>query len=205
MHSGTRCQQVLTISAALVLCCLAGCADLGPYTWVNDYTDAVAPADGYVIANGDVLQVRVFNQDNLSTKAKVRSDGRISLPLLNDVVAAGYTPSVLGQQLETRLKDFIKLPVVTVSVEESRPVSVLVAGEVPKQGTVALDANAGVLTALLAAGGLSDFAHRDRIFVVRPQPNATPVRIRFSWKELLRAQDKSASFKLRADDMVVVE
>ncbi len=112
---------------------------------------------------------------------------------------------MLGQQLETRLKEFLKLPVVTVSVEESRPLSVLVAGEVAKPGAVTLDAGAGVLPALLAAGGPGDFAHKDRIFVLRPVANGAPLRIRFNWRALLRAQDRTAAFKLRTGDTVVVE
>ena len=201
------CRRSLLFAAALSCWSLLACADLGPFVWADQFVDPSAPSDGsYVIGNGDVLSVRVFNQEGMTTKAKVRSDGKISLPLLNDVTAAGYTPAVLGQQLETRLKDFIKLPIVTVSVEESRPLTVLVAGEVAKQGQVLLEAGAGLLPALLAAGGLNDFAHKDRIFVVR-QVNASgaPTRIRFSWQELLRAQDKSAAFKLRNGDTVVVE
>jgi len=186
---------------------MPACADLGPYVWNEQFSDPQAPADGgYVISNGDVLQIRVFNQENMTTKARVRSDGKISIPLLNDVAAAGYTPAVLGQQLETRLKDFIKLPIVTVSIEESKPLAVLVAGEVSRQGQVSLDPGSGVLPALLAAGGLTDFAHKDRIFVVRQLPGVSPpVRIRFIWEALLRAQDRSAAFRLHSGDTIVVE
>jgi polysaccharide biosynthesis/export protein len=186
---------------ALALCGLLACADVGKFVWVQDYVPPPDP-QGFVLGPGDVVLVRMFGQEAFTTRARIRSDGRISLPLLNDVDAAGYTPASLGQQLDTRYKDFVKVPAVTVSVEDAQPLQLPVAGEVGKPGVVAADRGATLLTVLLQAGGLTDFAHRDRIFVVRRAPQ--PVRIRFSWKELLRDGD-GGRFQLRTGDLVVVE
>ena len=126
------------IFAGAALATLCSCADLGKFVWVTEYRAPTTSADAQgVIAEGDLIQIRVFGQDSLATRARVRSDGHISMPLLNEVVAAGFTPAVLAQQLETRLKEFYKLPVVTISLEETKPLSIPVAGEVVRPGVMA--------------------------------------------------------------------
>jgi polysaccharide export outer membrane protein len=193
------------VVTALSLGILGACAtSSGNFTPVSAYQEPPAPpTSGYVIQPGDLLQIRVFNQPDMSTRAKVRDDGKVSVPFLNDVVAAGFTPNALAQQLQQRLKEFINAPVVTVSLEESRPFSVSVLGEVNKPGVYAVPVGAGVLHALAAAGGFTQYASRDRIFVVREVPQRA--RIRFQFNELTEATGKAAAFRLRAGDTVVVE
>jgi polysaccharide export outer membrane protein len=145
----------------------------------------------------------VFNQPDMSARAKVRDDGKVSVPFLNDVTAAGLTPTALARQLQTKLKEFINAPVVTVSLEEARPFSVAVIGEVTKAGVYTVPAGAGVLQALAAANGFTQYATRDRIFVVRESPQRA--RIRFTYDQLAHAEGKAATFRLRAGDTVVVE
>jgi polysaccharide biosynthesis/export protein len=191
--------------AAALLVAVGGCANLGQYTWVDQYRDPQPPAKPtpYVLAPGDVVQVRVFNQEGMSARTRVRSDGKISLPFLNDVEAEGLEPKVLAQQLQVRLKDFINDPVVTVSVEEPRQMQIVVVGEVSHPGVIGLPPAAGVLPALVLAGGLTDFAHDDRIFVVRRDP--APARIRFTYRSLLAAGGAAGAFRLTPGDVVVVE
>ena len=181
----------------------AACSGPGKYVWVDDYAESGQVEKPYVIVPGDILQVRVFNQDQLSTRARVRSDGKITLPLLNDVTAIGLTPVELGKQLHDGLRSFVKDPLVTVSVEESGPPSVYVIGEVVKPGAYALDRASGVLSALVNAGGLTQDASTDRIFVLRQAPSA--VRIRFSYEALVRLAGRAPAFRLRPGDIVVVE
>jgi polysaccharide export outer membrane protein len=189
--------------AALAL--LGACAtDGGVSIPVNEYQDPPAPPQsGYVIQTGDTLQVRVFNQPDMSARVRVRDDGKVSIPFLNDVTAVGLTPNALAQQIQARLKEFINAPVVTIFLEEPRPFSISVIGEVTKAGVYALPPGAGVLQALAAAGGLSQYASKDRIFVVRDTP--TRARIRFEFEQLTRAEGKAATFRLRLGDIVVVE
>jgi polysaccharide biosynthesis/export protein len=199
-------QRPRALLGFIAWCWLVSCAtNSGTFTWVNDYVDPPAPADGggYVIQPGDLLQIRVFNQPDMSTRARVREDGKVSVPFLNDVIAAGFTPNALAHELQTRLKDYINAPVVTVSLEEPRPFSVAVMGEVSKPGVYAVPHGAGVLQALAAAGGFTQYASRDRIFVVRDLPQRA--RIRFNYEELSLAQGKAAAFRLRVGDTVVVE
>jgi polysaccharide export outer membrane protein len=185
---------------------LSSCANLGQYVWVASYQDPHPPAatPAYVLGAGDVVYVRVYNQEGMSAKTKVRSDGKISLPFLNDVQAEGYTPNVLAEQLEARLKDFVNKPIITVSVEEQRHIQVAVVGEVGKQGVLDLSADAGVLQALATAGGLNELAHSDRIFVIRYE-NGQPARIRFAYKDLLHAVPPASTFRLRSGDQIAVE
>jgi polysaccharide export outer membrane protein len=118
------------------------------------------------------------------------------------VDAAGYPPGVLAQQLQTRFKDYVNLPVVTVSLEEPAPLHVSVVGEVARPGLYTLDSGARVLEALAQSGGLTEFAHKDRVFVLRGVP---PVRVRFSWEMLQHGDPPAAAFRLRTGDAVVVE
>ena len=189
----------------LALVAWAGCADLGQYVWVADYREAKAPPtdNAYVLAAGDVISIRVYDQEAMSARGKIRPDGKISLPFLKDVQAEGYTPPVLAEQLEARLKDYVNKPRVTVSVEDQRQLTISIVGDVAHQGAITVPIDSGVLGALAAAGGLTDLAHRDRIFVVRNDP--TPIRIRFKWGELQHAVGAGAAFKLRAGDTIVVE
>jgi len=133
----------------------------------------------------------------------VRQDGKVSLPLLGDVQAAGLTPGELAMQLQEALKRYINYPNVTVAVAETRPLVVPVVGEVAKPGQYMLEKGAGVLEALAAAGGFTDFAHRDRIFVLRREPKL--VRIRFTFEALSRGQGQATALQLQAGDVVVVE
>jgi polysaccharide export outer membrane protein len=188
-----------------VLVLVASCKSLGEYVWVTEYQDPKPPpANGsYVLGAGDVISVRVYNQEGMSAKGKIRTDGKISLPFLNDVQAEGYTPAVLAEQLEARFKDYVNKPVVTVSVDDQRLMPIAVVGDVGHQGTLMLPPDSGVLAALAAAGGLTELARRDRIFVIRYDPK--PIRIRFNWEDLQHAVGAAGTFRLRAGDQIVVE
>jgi polysaccharide export outer membrane protein len=118
-----------SLNAVAALALLGACATGGTSTPVNDYQEPPeAPQSGYTIQSGDVLQVRVFNQPDMSTRVRVRDDGKVSIPFLNDVTAVGMAPNALAQQIQTRLKEFINAPVVTISLEETRPFSISVIG-----------------------------------------------------------------------------
>ena len=188
-----------------LLLAAAACAPSGPYVWADDYIAAVEkqPPQPYSIAVGDLVAIRVFAHDDLSAKEKVRDDGKISLPILKDVDAAGLSPQALGEQVRTRLKDYVNAPVVTVVVEESRPLTIPVLGEVTHPGQYTVEKGAGVLEALASAGGLTDYAHRDRIFVLRRQ--SPPLRIRTTFTGLSQGQGRASELRLQPGDRVIVE
>jgi len=207
-HTGAA-RRALTFGVGLAVAVLfanGGCAGPGSYVWVSDLPPDLTsrPSEqGYLIRDGDVVSVRVFNQDALSTRAKVRSDGRIAMPVLGDVEVRGRKPSALKGELEARLKDYVNAPSVTVSVEEFQPITVSVLGEVTKAGSFALDPRASLAQVLANAGGLTDYASKDRIFVVRTLPK--PLRVRFTYDDVTRGIAPSSGFVLHDGDLVVVE
>jgi polysaccharide export outer membrane protein len=183
---------------------LAGCGSgPGTFVWPSQLPANEAAGDSaYFIGPGDVVSVKVYGQDGMSTHGKVRSDGKISVPFLGDVNVAGKTPATLAKEMETGLKSYVTTPNVTVSVDEFQPITVSVIGEVAHPGTVAIDRNTGLLQVLANAGGLTENANRDGIYLLRGAP--VPRRIRFTY-ELLTRDLSLAAFRLHAGDIVVVE
>jgi len=194
--------SLLAVStAALFTACASGKGGSIP---VEQYKEEAATGTGeYIIAVGDMLGVQVFDQAQISGRMRVRSDGRISVPFVNEVQAAGKTPLALAAELEAGLKAVVLNPRVTVVVEESRPLTISVLGEVAKPGTQQFERESGVAQALAAAGGLTNFAHRDRIFVVRTTPK--PARIHFTYEAITRKVGPASTFRLRPGDVVIVE
>jgi polysaccharide biosynthesis/export protein len=186
----------------------AGCRHADTFRWVDDMGDSGPSHAKYEIHPGDVLGIRVWNQDSMSPgKVRVRADGKISVPFLGDIQAEGLSPGELGEQLEGKLKSFIVKPVVTVTLEETRPMRVPIVGEVAKPGVYDLEAGAGVLAALAAAGGMTEYAGRDSIFVLRRAQTAQDrqLRIRFTYEALIHGRGRAAAFQLQSGDLVVVE
>lgn len=174
----------------------------GEFVWVDKYEPA-ATVRGGTIRPGDLVDVRVLGQDQLSAKGRVRSDGEISLPFLGDLKAAGESPSALRGLIEERLKEFVKSPVVTVTLEEVAPAPISILGEVTRPGKYPYEPGMGLLDALAQVGGLTEYAHQDRLFVLREKP--TPTRIRFDARLLLRGEGRGMSFLLEPGDVVVAE
>jgi polysaccharide export outer membrane protein len=194
------------IACAAVLLAASGCKGAGSYVWVQDLpSQAISQSvgGGYVIAIGDLVNVKVFGQEEMSVKAKVRRDGRLAIPFVGDLEVQGKRPAAIAKELEERLKMYVNSPKITVVVEESQPVTVAVVGEVAKPNTVTIDTNGGVLQAIANAGGLTDYADKDHIFVLRKYP--AQLRIRFTYDALAGHDPKAAAFTLQGGDVVVVE
>jgi polysaccharide export outer membrane protein len=202
-----RDRNLIVLCGALAAAVLApACGHTGKYVWVDQYGTAAPAAPEYIVGPGDVLSVRVLGHEEMSSRVRVRSDGRISLPLLNDLEVAGKTPEAVGEKLRDAWTDYVKNPVVTVTVDEPRPLLVSITGEVTRPGVYPLEAPAGVLQAIASAGGLSQFAHEDQIYVLRRiTENTPPVRIRFTYRALAHAEGQSGTFSLQRNDLVVVE
>ena len=178
------------------------CGGTGPYIWVDSLPASASGGGDVLIADGDVLNVRVFNQDPLSTKERVRADGRISIPVIGEVVARGKRPAQLAAEIQDRLKDIVKVPSVIVTFEQGAELKISVVGEVRNSGVFPIEAGSNVLQALAAAGGLTDYADGDKVFVVR---KSLAQRVRFRYTDLRSQDPKSIQFILQAGDVVVVE
>ncbi len=184
---------------------LLACAGAGQYVWFHELPASEQGQVGgdYIIGIGDSINIRVYEQDSLSGELKVRSDGKVALPLAGEVTAAGKRPLELSHELEGRLKEFVVSPRVTVNVTEARPVTVTTVGEVGTVGAVTLEQPARLVDALARAGGLNDYADTSKIFVLRQFPSFR--RIRFEWRAVERNEQGAAAFQLRNGDVVVVE
>jgi polysaccharide export outer membrane protein len=158
---------------------------------------------GYRIGPEDVLQVVVWKNDALTRTVPVRPDGMISLPLLDDVQAAGLTPLELRDLLAKRLTEYIPSPEVSVIVTEVRSLKVSVLGQVMKPGRYELRSWATVLDILAMAGGFTDYAARSRIVVLRPEGRAMK-RLPFNYDRAAADGAGQVNFYLRPGDIVLV-
>jgi polysaccharide biosynthesis/export protein len=138
-----------------------------PFRSSAQQASPVEPADPYLIGPEDVIEVAVWNNAELSRTVPVRPDGKISLPLLHDVQAGGLTPTQLRTAITSSLAHFVAEPVVSVIVREVHSVKVTVIGEVKTPGRYEVRSRTTVLDVLAMAGGLSQYAARARITVLR--------------------------------------
>lgn len=166
---------------------------------------ATAPTagGGYVISPGDVLDVQVWQEPNVSKAVPVRPDGKISLPLLDDVQAAGLTASALTADLTERLKKFISDPQVTVIVSQVNSQRIYITGEVNRGGTYPLEPGMTVLQGLASAGGFTAFANVKKIYVMR-QENGKQVKYPFNYKAAIKGKDAGQNILLQPGDTIVV-
>jgi polysaccharide biosynthesis/export protein len=181
---------------------LAACTGPGTYVWFSALP-AEALSGEYLINVGDIVSIRVLSHEEMTTRVRIRADGRIALPIIGEIEARGKRPSALRSEIETRLKDYIVTPTVTLNIDETQAAHIVVLGEVVHAGVFPLEPNARIADALALSGGVTEYATRDRIFVVRTLPDR--MRIRFTYEAVIRDNGHAIAFRLHPDDVVVVE
>jgi len=194
---------LVSLSIASILSGTAPClaqhretADAGPLIGEQEY----------VIGPEDVLDIAVWNNKDMSRTVPVRPDGRISLPLLNDVQAAGLTPTQLKDALHTALAPYMPTPELSVIVRAVHSFKVAVIGEVKTPGRYEFGSVATVLDVLAMAGGLTEFAVRDRVVILRREGSTTR-QIPFNYTKLTRndaAKGLQDNFCLKPGDIILV-
>jgi polysaccharide biosynthesis/export protein len=157
----------------------------------------------YQVAPGDVLKIAVWKEPELSSEAFVRLDGRITVPLLGDLSAAGRTPNDLAAEIQSRLSKFIEIPQVTVSVAQAISARFYIVGEVHASGAYPLSSRITVLQALALAGGFREFAKREGIVIIRRRVDRQ-VAIPFNFKDIESGQKLEQNIFLEAGDTIVV-
>jgi polysaccharide export outer membrane protein len=165
---------------------------------------ASAAGSDYVIGPEDVLQVTVWKNDNLSRVVPVRPDGKISLPLLHDVQAAGLTAMQLRDKVSRALAEFMPNPEVSVIVTDIRSFRVSVMGEVQRPGVLLLKSSTTVLEAIAMAGGFRDFASPSKIVVVRRDAAGQSQKIPFNYNKAIRNGETEDNIVLKTGDVIVV-
>jgi polysaccharide biosynthesis/export protein len=160
------------------------------------------PAE-YTIGTDDVLSIVFWRDKDLSSDVTVRPDGNISIPLINEIRAAGLTPTQLRDRITEEAKRYIEDPTVTVVVKVINSRKVFITGEVKKPGPYVLTVPTTVLQLISLAGGLDDYAKSDKITIVRSE-DGKPVSYRFNYKEVLDQKKLTQNIELKPGDTVIV-
>lgn len=162
------------------------------------------PSAEYIIGNGDILEVVTWREPDFSRDAiTVRLDGKISFPLLNDVQAAGKTPTQLKTIIEKGLKEYVSAPTVTVTVVNAASKRFYILGEVAHTGEFPLVKDLTVLQAFAIAGGFTEWASKKEIILFRHEGGKEKV-IQINYKDIIKDKDFSQNVKLQADDTIIV-
>jgi polysaccharide biosynthesis/export protein len=167
-------------------------------------TSAGEASESFVIGANDVLSVDVWKEPEISRAVPVRSDGRISLPLVGEVQASGRTPRQLEQEIATKLRDYISEPEVTVIVQEIKSQRFNVLGNVAKPGSYLLTNSMTVLDAIAVAGGFRDFAKQKSIYILRHNSDGRESRVAFNYKDVIKGKNSSQNVILEPRDTIVV-
>ena len=158
----------------------------------------------YKIGSGDILEIVTWKEPDFSREEiMVRLDGKISFPLLNDVQAAGLTPLDLKNNIETKLKDFVGTPVVTVTVKSPQSQKFYILGEVARTGEYQLVKKLTVLQAFALAGGFTEWASKKEIILFRHEDSREKI-IRINYKDIVKGKDFSQNILIKADDTIIV-
>ena len=207
----------MKVRMAIAMLLLAGVAHAAVWPWhqskgkqdptAPDATTAEAatppsPAPSYLIGAEDTLHISVWKEPELTATLPVRADGKISLPLLNDVPAAGLTPMQLAASIKGGLKKYVNDPRVTVVVTQMNSQKFFVTGEVQHTGALSLVPNMTVLQAL-SSSGLTQFANTKKIYVLR-SVNGVQQKLPVNYKRLVKGQAMAQNILLKPGDTVVV-
>lgn len=194
----------------LVCASLAGAATSGTSFAAGAPPQASATASGsttptdYLIGDDDVLEINVWNEPDLKQSLPVRSDGKITLPLIGEIQAAGETPSQLQHTIAAKLKAYITNPAVTVMVLQMNSRKFNILGRVAKPGSYPLTATTTVLDAIAEAGGFQDFAKQKDIYILRKSSAGRETRLAFNYKAVIKGQHAEENIVLEPHDTVVV-
>jgi polysaccharide export outer membrane protein len=161
------------------------------------------PPPGYVIGPEDVLSIYFWREKDLSGDVIVRPDGRISLPLMNEFEAAGLTPDQLREKIMAVADKYIQDPNLTILVKQINSRRVYITGMVNKSGPYSLMAPTTVVQLIAMAGGLQDYAHKNKIVVMRNE-NGKSVSYRFNYEEVIDGKNLKQNIELKPGDTVIV-
>ena len=205
IRSWHRLVSVLALTAASAVCASAAGQNAAarPASAVAPAAAAAPSADEYVIGPDDVLSISFWREKDLSADVTVRPDGKVTVPLLNDVMASGRTPEQLRDAIQQMARAFLEDPTPTVVVKEIKSRRVFITGQVEKPGPYPLNDRLTVLQLIAVAGGLKEFADGKSITVMRTV-NGRVVALPFNYRDVVRRKHLDQNVELRPGDTVVV-
>jgi len=164
-----------------------------------------AVSSEYIIGAEDVLEITVWRNADLSKVVQVRPDGRVSMPIIRDIVAVGKTPSQLAEEMTNKLKEYVQNPVVAISLKEVNSSNIFVLGEVAHPGKFPLKSKTTLLQGITVAGGFTPIAARNQIVIFRFTETAPGMkRLTASYDEIVLRSSINENFELKSGDTVVV-
>jgi polysaccharide export outer membrane protein len=181
-----------------------GLLDSSPGSLVAAPVQSNRQTDDYVIGNEDILAISVWKESEISRTVPVRSDGKISLPLVGEILATGKTTTQLQDLLTTSLRPYISEPAVTVIVQEMRSKKFNILGHVQKPGAYAFSPPLTVVDAIALAGGFRDFAKSKNIYILRTVSEGEIKRLPFNYKEVVQGIHQEQNILLQTRDTIVV-
>ena len=195
---------ILLIGLAMLVACAS---DIPSVKTLAKHEQANPPTsesdDDYVIGPGDILSIDVWKEPDLSKQVSVRLDGNISLPLVNDIEAAGLTLVQLREQLAEKYKDFVDVPEVSVTVIESRSKRIYMLGKVARPGEYPLQKDMTIVQAISLAGGLAEWADASDIKLIR-KIKGTEKTFRVDYDAIVSGEDLGQNVQLQPDDTIFV-
>jgi len=203
----TKFSAGVLVTVALAVCSVQAAAQNGtsavpPPTPVPAPAPAPASTSAYVIGPDDVLEISFWRDKDMSAEVVVRPDGKITLPLLGEVEAGGLNPGQLIERVVTLARRFVEAPSATVVVKEINSRKVYITGSVAKPGPYALTSQMTVLQLIAMAGGLTEWAKKGDILIIRAGPK--PGAHKFSYEALIRHRTLSQNIRLEPGDTIVV-
>jgi polysaccharide biosynthesis/export protein len=160
-------------------------------------------SDKYLIGPEDVLYIQVWKEELLSQTVMVRNDGKITLPLLDEVQAAGLTPLQLKEVLTQKLKQFVETPIVTVIVREAKSFKVYIGGQISRPGVYTLVEEISILQLVPLAGGFTQWANQRKILLIRKE-GGQEKRYTINYKKIISGEDLSGNLIVKPGDTIIV-
>lgn len=160
-------------------------------------------SESYMIGPEDLLYIHVWKEDALSRTVPVRMDGKISLPLIDDIQAAGFTARQLKEILTQKIKEFVENPNVSVTVIEANSFKVYVSGQVRSPGVYRLRSETSILQIIPMVGGFTEWANQKKILIIRKE-DGKEKRITVNYKKIVKGEDPGSNIILKAGDTIIV-
>ncbi|MDF1536357.1 MAG: polysaccharide biosynthesis/export family protein [bacterium] len=197
-----KANRKIGVVLVLVLCVSLAMGSVG---WCEGEASAaqVTGSGDYLVGAGDLIEVIVWKNPDVSGEYRVRPDGKFSMPLIGDILAEGMTTDVVSMQVEKKLQLFIESPYVSAIVRETTSNRIYILGEVARPGVYPVDSTLSVLQALALAGGFTEFADRGRMLLVRGS-GADQQKITISYTEILKSSADKGNVVLERGDTLVV-
>ena len=169
----------------------------------KEETAAETDDNYYKIGKGDILEIIAWKEEDFTREVFVRIDGKITFPLLDDIHAAGRTTMEVKKEIETKLKEFIEDPIVTVILKSPMSQKFYILGEVLKTGEYQLAKKLTILQAFALAGGFTEWASKKEIILLRNE-NGIDKLIRVNYKNIIKGKDLSQNVNIRVNDTIIV-